>query len=62
MALGKTTKITESKELQLRLESFNLFNHTQFQNPSGEINSSQFGLVTSARSARVVQLGAKFLF
>jgi len=62
MALGKTMKFTESKELQMRLEAFNLFNHTQFQNPSGEINSSQFGLVTSARSARVVQLGAKFLF
>ncbi len=62
MALLKTTRITESKELQLRLEAFNLFNHAQFQNPTGEINSSQFGLVTSARPGRILQLGAKFLF
>ncbi len=62
MALLKTTKITESKEVQLRLEAFNLFNHAQFQNPTGEINSSQFGLVTSARPGRILQLGMKFLF
>jgi hypothetical protein len=62
MALAKTTKFTESKELQLRIEAFNLFNHAQFGNPTGEINSSQFGLVTSARPARIMQLGLKFLF
>lgn len=62
MALLKTTKLTESKELQLRLEAFNLFNHAQFMNPTGEINSSQFGLVTGARDPRILQIGAKFLF
>ena len=62
MALAKSTKFTESKELQLRLEAFNLFNHAQFESPTGEINSSQFGLVTSARPGRILQLGAKFLF
>ncbi len=62
MALLKTTKITESKELQLRFEAFNLFNHAQFMNPGGEINSSTFGVVTSARDPRILQLGAKFLF
>jgi hypothetical protein len=62
MALAKTTRITESKELQLRFEAFNLFNHAQFSNPTGEINSSQFGLVSSARAARIMQLGLKFLF
>jgi hypothetical protein len=62
MALAKTTKFTESKELQLRLEAFNVFHHAQFSNPTGEINSSQFGFVTSARPARIVQSGVKFLF
>ncbi len=62
MALLKTTKITESKELQLRFEAFNLFNHAQFMNPSGEINSSTFGEVTNARDPRILQLGAKFFF
>lgn len=62
MALLKSTKITEAKELQLRFEAFNVFNHAQFGNPSGEINSSTFGLVTSARAPRIMQVGLKFLF
>jgi Carboxypeptidase regulatory-like domain/TonB dependent receptor len=74
MSLSKTTKITESKQLELRLEAFNLFNHAQFLNPSGEINSGfpsyaggvnqggTFGIVTSARDARILQVGAKFEF
>ena len=62
MALAKTTKFTESQEIQLRFEAFNLFNHAQFSNPTGEINSSQFGLVTSARAARIMQVGLKYLF
>src|SRR5258708_2536949 len=62
LALLKNTRITESKELQLRFEAFNVFNHAQFQNPTGEINSSQFGLVTSARDPRIMQVGLKFLF
>ncbi len=70
MALLKTTKITESKELDLRFEAFNLFNHAQFMNPTGLINAGfpppvgtgTFGLVTSARDPRIMQIGAKFLF
>ena len=74
MALLKSTKITESKELELRFEAFNLFNHAQFSNPTGLINSGlpnfvngvnqggSFGIVSSARDPRILQLGAKFLF
>jgi hypothetical protein len=62
VALLKTTKITESKELQLRFEGFNVVNHAQFMNPTGEINSSTFGVVTNARDPRILQVGAKFLF
>ncbi|HYM74761.1 MAG TPA: TonB-dependent receptor [Candidatus Dormibacteraeota bacterium] len=62
MALLKNFKFTESKGLELRFEAFNVFNHAQFGNPDGEINSSQFGLVTSARDPRIMQVGAKVLF
>jgi len=62
MALAKSTKITESKELELRFETFNLFNHAQFNNPDAEINSETFGVVTTARDPRIMQIGAKFLF
>ncbi len=62
MTLSKTTNISESKEIELRLDAFNVFNHAQFGNPTGEINSSQFGMVTGARDPRILQVGAKFLF
>jgi Carboxypeptidase regulatory-like domain len=62
MALLKDLRITESKILQFRFEFFNVFNHTQFNNPSGSVTSATFGIVTSARSARVGQLAMKFLF
>jgi hypothetical protein len=63
MALLKDTKITESMQVQFRAEAFNVFNHAQFTNPSGNIdNTGVFGFVTSARDPRIMQLALKFLF
>jgi hypothetical protein len=39
-----------------------LFNHAQFLTPTGNINSSTFGQVTSGASPRIGQLGLKLLF
>src|SRR5579864_6958963 len=46
--LSKRTSFTESTGIEIRAEFFNIFNHTLFNNPSGNISSSQFGQVTSA--------------
>ncbi|MGC2708157.1 MAG: hypothetical protein WA252_03395, partial [Candidatus Sulfotelmatobacter sp.] len=65
IALLKDTKITESTQLQFRAEAFNIFNHAQFFNPSGNFNnnvSGGFGYVTSARDPRIIQLALKLLF
>jgi hypothetical protein len=65
VALLKTTKITESKSLEFRFEAFNIFNHTQFMNPSGVFNpdpASQFGKVSAARDPRIMQAALRFLF
>jgi hypothetical protein len=61
-ALEKDTRIAENMSVQFRAEFFNIFNHTQFNNPSGDFSSSQFGVVTSARDPRIGQLSLKFLF
>ena len=61
-ALLKDTRITESMALEFRAEFFNLFNHTQFNNPSGNFSSSNFGVVTSARDPRIGQFSMKFLW
>jgi hypothetical protein len=47
---------------EIRGEFFNIFNHTQFNNPSGDISSENFGNVTSARDPRIGQLSAKFVW
>jgi hypothetical protein len=62
MTLAKVTRITESKEIELRLEAFNLFNHAQFGNPDGDVTSSSFGIISSNRDPRILQLGARFTF
>ena len=48
--------------LELRLETFNTFNHTQFQNLDLTLRDSRFGQYTSAYTARNLQLGAKLYF
>jgi hypothetical protein len=65
MALLKDTKITEDVKLQFRAEAFNIFNHAQFNNPSGNFDNpgaGNFGYVTSARDPRIMQLALKLLF
>ncbi len=58
--LMKRIPITEQKAFEIRGEFFNIFNHAQFLNPSGNINSSSFGNVTKARDPRIGQVSAKF--
>ena len=65
VALLKDTKIKETKELQFRAEAFNVFNHAQFNNPSGNFNNpglNGFGYVTAARDPRIMQMALKLLF
>jgi hypothetical protein len=65
MALLKDTKITEGVQAQFRAEAFNIFNHAQFNNPSGNVDNTfvgGFGYVTSARPARIMQLALKLVF
>jgi hypothetical protein len=62
LAILRDIHLSESHVIQLRAESFNAFNHAQFSNPNGSINSSSFGLVTAAINPRVYQFAAKYRF
>jgi hypothetical protein len=62
LALFKNFTLMRGARLQFRLESFNALNHTQFAGVSTNIASTNFGVVTSARPARINQLGIKLLF
>jgi hypothetical protein len=62
LSLLKDTKISERVSAQFRAEFFNVFNHAQFLNPNGNIDSSTFGMVLGARDPRIGQLAMKILF
>ncbi|HEX8289690.1 MAG TPA: TonB-dependent receptor [Pyrinomonadaceae bacterium] len=62
VSLYRTFGFTESMNLQLRAEFFNVLNTTQYNNPIQTLGSSNFGAITSARDARIIQFGAKFNF
>jgi len=62
ISLEKSIAITGERQVQIRIDAFNVFNHTQFNNPSGNFGSGSFMRVTSAHPARIAQLGVKFIF
>jgi len=62
LALHKMTKVNERLAVEFRAEFFNAFNHAQFNNPSGNIDSSTFGEVTSAGAPRIGQVALKLTF
>jgi len=62
-ALHKVFNINENKRFEFRSEFFNLFNHTQFNNPDGNItDGSDFGRIDRAKDPRLIQLALKFYF
>ena len=62
LGMQKMIPVTEGKSFEIRGEFFNIFNHVQFSNPSGNISTSSFGIVTSARAMRIGQISAKFVW
>ena len=65
LALLRTFEAGESKALELRVETFNTFNHAQFFGPAavnGNIDSALFGYVVQAAPPRLMQVALKFRF
>ncbi|MFZ0959417.1 MAG: carboxypeptidase-like regulatory domain-containing protein [Terriglobia bacterium] len=64
LSLFKNFVISETRgsRLELRFESFNTFNHVQWNAVSSSFGNGNFGNVTGAADPRVFQLGAKLYF
>lgn len=63
MSLFKNTHITERMAAQLRVEAFNIFNHTQFGVPNMTWGTPTFGQISSTQvDGRRLQLGLRFTF
>jgi hypothetical protein len=62
MSLIRNFRLTERFGLSFRAEAFNAFNHTNFGNPNVTIGTAPAGVISSAASARIVQLALKLAF
>ncbi|MGI8467142.1 MAG: carboxypeptidase regulatory-like domain-containing protein [Pyrinomonadaceae bacterium] len=60
--LVKNIRFSESMDLQLRGDAFNIFNTTNFTTLATAAGTSTFGQVTGTRDPRTLQFGIKFLF
>ena len=64
IVIAKTTPLTERARLILRWEVFNLFNRSNFANPSNDVSSpSSFGVIRGLTvNPRIVQYAVKLQF
>ena len=62
MNLIKRVRLTESKELEFRVDAVNVLNHSIFGNPDTNINSLSFGRITTATGNRRFNIGARLNF
>lgn len=62
LALSRDIRITESKQLELRVEAFNAFNNVNLYLPNADLSVANFGKSTQAFEPRNVQISARFAF
>jgi len=64
MSLFKSFMFSEERgsRFEIRFETFNTWNHTQFQNVDTGLGDSRFGQFTSSYAGRTLQLGGKIYF
>ena len=61
-SLGKTFKFRETARFETRMDMFNAPNHTNYGNPTGSIDSPNFGKITSTLGARTIQVNGRLSF
>ncbi|MFQ5741436.1 MAG: hypothetical protein ACE5JX_20765, partial [Acidobacteriota bacterium] len=62
MALSKRTVLADGHFLEFRLELFNAFNHTNFDDPEATFGTSVFGQIFGAARAREIEIALKYSF
>ena len=60
--LNKDGDVSGFRKMELSLDAFNFFNHTNLTNIIGEVSSPRFGQATNALPARTIQISLRFNF
>ena len=62
MNLIKRVRIDETKEFEVRVDAINILNHSNWGNPTLDINSTNFGRITTKTGNRTFTLNARLNF
>jgi hypothetical protein len=62
VSVAKSFKIREKMHGDFRADIFDLFNQKTWGNPTTDLSSNQFGIITTANGNRTMQLGLKLVF
>ncbi len=62
LSIAKHFIIREGMDLELRGDAFNVFNHTEFENPDTTITDTTFGQISTTYPSRILQLALHFQF
>lgn len=62
LSLLRNIRIVEGTTFQIRAETYNTLNHTNWNNPNASLNSTSFGIISGNGEPRKMQIAAKFTF
>jgi hypothetical protein len=63
LAFSRNVNFGAGRRVELRVESFNLFNHVNWANPNVTVGSATAGRITdSSGSPRIMQFAMKYAF
>ena len=62
LALSRSFQIREAQRMEFRAEAFNVTNSFIKNNPTVNLNSGNFGQITSAKDPRIMQFALKYFF
>ena len=62
LSVIKRTRLSESRNMEFRAEFFQVLNNPNFGDPVVNINSLNFGRITTATGNRIIQFGLRFNF
>jgi hypothetical protein len=63
LAFSRVISFNEAQRVEVRIETFNLFNHVNWANPNITVDSATAGRITStAADQRIMQFAVKYAF